>query len=134
MPMGHSRAADAVLDMNWVRPQDRMNSTAVTIIGDGVPPIRPTAHSAITLPAPVLLMAEDTGIMPANRKMVTQSMEAYACFSVSTETIAPVMAAISRVTPLIPRAMVRTTANRITPETIIFEEEVEVASTSCSIS
>ena len=53
-----------------------MNNTAVTIIGDGEPPIRPTAHSAITLPAPVLLIALDTGIIPANRKMVTQSMEA----------------------------------------------------------
>ena len=59
-----------------LRQQDRMNNTAVTIIGDGVPPIRPTAHSAITLPAPVLLIALDTGIIPANRKMVTQSMEA----------------------------------------------------------
>src|SRR5574344_1083631 len=82
IPIGHSRAADAVLDMNWVRPQDRMNRTAVTTIGEGEPPIRPTVQSAINLPAPVTSIALDTGIIPANRKMVTQSMEASACFSV----------------------------------------------------
>ncbi len=45
-PIGHSSAEDAVLDMNWVRPQDRMNRIAVTTNGEGEPPIRPTVHSA----------------------------------------------------------------------------------------
>ncbi|MPM90792.1 hypothetical protein SDC9_137914 [bioreactor metagenome] len=35
----------------------------------------PTAQLAINLPAPVLSKAVETGIMPANKKMVTQSME-----------------------------------------------------------
>ena len=75
-PIGHSRAADAVLDINCVKAQERINKTAVTTNGDGVPPIRPTVHSAINLPAPVLSIAVDTGIIPANRKIVTQSIEA----------------------------------------------------------
>ena len=37
---------------------------------------------AINLPAPSLFIAFATGIIPANKKMVTQSMELYACFSV----------------------------------------------------
>ena len=76
IPIGQSRAAEAVLDMNCVRPQDRANRMAVTTYGLGLPPIRPTAASAISLPAPVLSIADDTGIMPANRKIVTQSIPA----------------------------------------------------------
>ena len=75
-PIGHSRAADAVLDINCVKPQERMKRIAVTTKGDGEPPIRLTVHSAIILPAPVLSIAVDTGIIPANRKIVTQSIEA----------------------------------------------------------
>ena len=63
-------------DINCVKAQERINKTAVTTNGDGVPPIRPTVHSAINLPAPVLSIAVDTGIIPANRKIVTQSIEA----------------------------------------------------------
>src|SRR5574344_2208105 len=80
IPIGHSRAAAAVLLMNWVRPQLMMNNTIVTTIGEGEPPMMLTAQPAINLPAPVLSIAVDTGIIPANRKIVTQSMEAYACF------------------------------------------------------
>jgi len=115
-----------------------MNSTPVTTNGEGEPPIRLTVHSAMSLPAPVTSIALDTGIMPANRKMVTQSIEAYACFSVkqpvSTQTRAPMIAAISKVIPLMPRAITRTTASRITPETICLDLEVSFASISCSIS
>ena len=75
IPIGHSNAAEAVLDMNCVRKQEMENSTIVTISGVGSPPISPTAQLAISLPAPVLSIAVDTGIMPANRKMVTQSIE-----------------------------------------------------------
>ena len=74
-PTGASNAAAAVLDINWVKPQEMINSTAVIMIGVGAPPIRLTAHSAINLPAPVLSMACETGIIPANRKIVTQSIE-----------------------------------------------------------
>ena len=68
-------AAEAVLDMNCVRKQEMENSTIVTISGVGSPPISPTAQLAISLPAPVLSIAVDTGIIPANRKIVTQSIE-----------------------------------------------------------
>jgi hypothetical protein len=62
--------------MNCVKVQEIINSTEVIMIGVGEPPIRLTAHSAINLPAPVLSIAVDTGIIPANRKIVTQSIEA----------------------------------------------------------
>src|SRR5574344_1531424 len=75
IPIGHKSAAEAVLDINCVKPQEIINKTAVTIIGDGLPPINPTAQLAINLPAPVLSIAEDTGIIPANKKIVTQSIE-----------------------------------------------------------
>ena len=76
IPIGQSNAADAVLDMNWVKVQDSKNRIAVTTNGDGEPPMRPTVQSAIILPAPVTSIALDTGIIPANKKMVTQSMDA----------------------------------------------------------
>src|SRR5574344_375789 len=80
MPMGHSIAAAAVLLVNWGRPPLILTNTIVTVIGEGEPPMMLTAQPAINLPAPVLSIAVDTGIIPANRKIVTQSMEAYACF------------------------------------------------------
>ena len=76
IPIGQSKAAEAVLLMNWVRPQLMIKSTTVTIIGEGEPPIAATAQPAINLPAPVLSMAVETGIIPAKRKIVTQSIEA----------------------------------------------------------
>ena len=50
-------------------------STAVTRYGDGVTAHQAYGESAISLPAPLVFIAVATGIMPANRKMVIQSME-----------------------------------------------------------
>ncbi|EJW91247.1 hypothetical protein EVA_20646 [gut metagenome] len=44
------------------------------------------------------------------------------------------IAAISRVTPLIPIAITKTTQARIAPEIICLDLEVSLASISCSIS
>ena len=75
MPTGQRSALDAVLLMNWVSTTARAKSTAVMRYGDGSPPIAATVYSAINLPAPEVFMAVATGIIPAKRKIVTQSIE-----------------------------------------------------------
>lgn len=72
-----SHLKDFILEFghDFTKVQEIINSTAVITIGLGVLPIILTAHSAINLPAPVLSIAIDTGIIPANRKIVTQSIE-----------------------------------------------------------
>ena len=76
IPIGASRAAAAVLDMNCVRTLEIRNSTAVRRYGFGFAPIAPTTVSAISLPAPVFSIASATASIPANRKIVTQSIPA----------------------------------------------------------
>ena len=110
--------------MNCVRMLEIRNSTVVRTYGFGFAPIIPTTVSAISLPAPVLSIAVATESMPANRKMVTQSIPAYASFSfrqpVMTQRIAPVTAAVCSGRFLRPRAMQTTTPIRIRPEIHIF--------------
>ena len=74
-PIGHSSAAAAVLDMNWVNRPVITNSTAVSTIGFGDPPIMSTTWSAKILPAPVDYIAVARPKAPANRKMVCQSKD-----------------------------------------------------------
>ena len=72
--MGQSNVAVAVLDINCVKKLDTKNNNAATNKGEGVPPSRSTQNLASSLPAPVLSMADETEIIPANRKIETQSM------------------------------------------------------------
>ena len=120
MPIGASSAADAVLDMNWVRTLEIRKRTAVRTYGFGFAPIMPTTVSAISLPAPVFSIAVATESIPAKRKIVTQSIPAYASFSfrqpVMTQRIAPVTAAVCSGTVFRSRAMQRTTPIRMRPE------------------
>ena len=74
MPIGASSAAAAVLDINCVSPQDNINIAITIIIGDGLSPIRLTTKSAMSFPAPDLSIASASGSIPANKKIVTQSM------------------------------------------------------------
>ena len=124
IPIGASRAAAAVLDMNCVRTLEIRNRTAVRRYGLGFAPIIPTTVSAISLPAPVFSIAVATESIPANRKIVTQSIPAYASFSlrqpVMTQRIAPVTAAVCSGTVGSSRAMQTTTPSMIRPEIHIF--------------
>ena len=51
-----------------------LKAIQITNKAEGMPPSRSTQNFASSLPPPVLSMAEETAIMPANRKIVTQSM------------------------------------------------------------
>ena len=73
--IGANNAQDAVLDMNCVKIQDSKNKIAVAVYGLGSLPINAITPSAIILPAPDLSIAVATGIMPANKKIVTQSID-----------------------------------------------------------
>ena len=115
--------------------------TAAITSGFGLSPSQPTTVSAINLPAPDLSKAVAIGIMPAKRKIVTQSIEAYACFSVihpvKTATSAPITAAVVSETPsCLEKTIVSTTPIKIKSEIICFDLlwlTVD-GSTSCSTS
>ena len=124
MPIGASSAAAAVLDMNCVRPQDSRNIAMTMMSGEALLPMMPTTPLAIIAPAPVLSIASASGSMPANRKMVVQSMPPYACFSVRqpvmTQARAPMMAAVCIGTLMVfESAMAMTTSSRMMAQMVI---------------
>ena len=82
IPIGHNKSVKVVFSINCVKTQDKANNVAVTISGLGLPPMTPTTVSAINRPAPLLSSASATGIIPAKRKIASQSTPATACFSV----------------------------------------------------
>ena len=112
---------------------------AQTTNGFGLSPNQPTTVSAINLPAPDLSNAVAIGIMPANKKIVTQSIEAYACFSViqpvKTAANAPITAAVvSDTCKVFEKIMTKTTQIRIKSEIICFVLLPDTSATSCSTS
>ena len=100
--MGAMSAVVAVLLMKFVMTQQRMNTTNVNIVGEGLSPNAPITVSAINLPAPVLSRAEANERVPPKRNIVLRSIDLRAS---SSEMTLQTMRSIAPIQPVMLREM-----------------------------
>ena len=117
--IGTIRAVVAVFDIKFVKIQQRINTTNVSMYGDGFSPSVPITLLAISSPAPVSCKAAARESVPPKRKIVLRSLDLSASFS----EITPVRIRSSAQIPpeihnLIPILSSKIIANRVSTRMI----------------